>query len=66
MQARSDYWGEIWVSLATKQIEYATINEEVNEESKLPARTPRSPSTSSASVPSKNRSLRNDSDALPP
>ena len=36
MQARSDYWGEIWVSLATKQIEYATINEEVNGELKLP------------------------------
>ena len=36
MQARSDYWGEIWVSLATKQIQYATINEEVNGELKLP------------------------------
>jgi len=36
MRARSDYWGEIWVSLATRQIEYATINEEVNGEIKLP------------------------------
>ena len=25
IQGRSDFWGEIWVSLATKQIEYATI-----------------------------------------
>ena len=29
MKARSDYWGQIWVSLTTKQIEYATLNEEV-------------------------------------
>jgi hypothetical protein len=36
LNGRSDYWGEIWVSLATKQIEYATINEEVNGELKLP------------------------------
>jgi hypothetical protein len=36
LQARSDYWGEIWVSLATKQIEYATIDEEINGELKLP------------------------------
>jgi hypothetical protein len=36
MNARSDYWGEIWVSLATKQIEFATLNEEVNGEIKLP------------------------------
>ena len=36
MNARSDYWGEIWVSLATKQIEYATLYEEVNGEMKLP------------------------------
>jgi hypothetical protein len=36
IQGRSDYWGEIWVSLATKQIEYATINEEVSGEMKLP------------------------------
>jgi hypothetical protein len=36
MKARSDYWGQIWVSLATKQIEYATLQEEVNGEIKLP------------------------------
>jgi hypothetical protein len=35
MKARSDYWGEIWVSLATKQIEYATIYENVTGEMKL-------------------------------
>lgn len=29
MKARSDYWGEIWVALTTKQIEYATIYESV-------------------------------------
>lgn len=33
---RSDYWGEIWVSLETKQIEYATLNESVVGEMKLP------------------------------
>jgi hypothetical protein len=27
LKGRSDYWGEIWVSLATKQIEYATLYE---------------------------------------
>jgi hypothetical protein len=27
IQGRSDFWGEIWVSLATGQIEYATIYE---------------------------------------
>jgi hypothetical protein len=36
LQGRSDYWGEIWVSLGTKQIEYATIYEEVSGEMKLP------------------------------
>jgi hypothetical protein len=35
MKARSEYWGEIWVSLATKQIEYATLNESVTGEMKL-------------------------------
>jgi hypothetical protein len=35
MKARSDYWGEIWVSLATKQIEYATLYENVTGEMKL-------------------------------
>ena len=33
---RSDYWGEIWVSLDTKQIEYSTIYESVVGEMKLP------------------------------
>ena len=36
LQGRSDFWGEIWVSLASKQIEYATIYEEVSGEMKLP------------------------------
>lgn len=35
MKARSDYWGEIWVSLQTKQIEYGTIYENVTGEMKL-------------------------------
>ncbi len=36
MDARSDYWGEIWVSLSTRQIEYATLYEEVTGQMKLP------------------------------
>jgi len=36
MKGRSDYWGEIWVSLATKQIEYATLYEVVVADMKLP------------------------------
>ncbi len=36
IRGRSDFWGEIWVSLGTKQIEYATIYEEVSGEMKLP------------------------------
>jgi hypothetical protein len=36
LNGRSDYWGEIWVSLATKQIEYATLQELVVGEMKLP------------------------------
>jgi hypothetical protein len=36
MKARSDYWGELWVSLASKQIEYATLYEEVTGQIKLP------------------------------
>ena len=36
MRGRSDYWGQIWVSVATKQIEYATIYESVMAEMKLP------------------------------
>jgi hypothetical protein len=35
LKGRSDYWGEIWVSLATKQIEYATLYEAVVGEMKL-------------------------------
>lgn len=34
LKGRSDYWGEIWVSLATKQIEYGTIYESVVGEMK--------------------------------
>lgn len=42
MNARSDYWGEIWVSLKTKQIEYGTIHESVVGEMNLPGQgTPR-------------------------
>jgi hypothetical protein len=37
LKGRSDYWGQIWVSLATKQIEYGTLNESVVGEMKLPA-----------------------------
>lgn len=36
LTGRSDYWGEIWVSLATKQIEYGTLYEVVVGEMKLP------------------------------
>jgi len=36
LKGRSDYWGEIWVSLATKQIEFATLQEVVTGELKLP------------------------------
>lgn len=36
LNGRSDYWGEIWVSLASRQIEYATIYESVVGEMKLP------------------------------
>lgn len=36
MKGRSDYWGEIWVSLETKQIEYGTLYENVMGEMKLP------------------------------
>jgi hypothetical protein len=34
---RSHYWGEIWVSLTTKQLEYATLYEDVLGEMKLGA-----------------------------
>jgi hypothetical protein len=36
LKGRSDYWGEIWVSLATKQIEYSTLYEVVVGEMKPP------------------------------
>lgn len=36
MKGRSNYWGEIWVSLATKQIEYGTLYEDVLGELQLP------------------------------
>ncbi len=36
LKGRSDYWGQIWVSLTTKQIEYGTLNESVVGEMKLP------------------------------
>jgi hypothetical protein len=35
LKGRSDYWGQIWVSLATKQIEYGTLYESVVGEMKL-------------------------------
>jgi hypothetical protein len=35
LKGRSDYWGDIWVSLATKQIEYATLYENVGGEMQL-------------------------------
>jgi hypothetical protein len=36
MKGRSDYWGEIWVALTTKQIEYGTLCESVVADMKLP------------------------------
>ena len=36
LRARSDYWGQIWVSLKTRQIEYGTLYENVSGEIKLP------------------------------
>jgi hypothetical protein len=35
LKGRSDYWGEIWVSLATRQIEYGTLYESVVGDLKL-------------------------------
>ena len=35
LKASSNYWGQIWVSLSTKQIEYGTLNETVVGELKL-------------------------------
>lgn len=39
LKARSDYWGELWVSVATKQIEFATLYEEVTGQITLPGQT---------------------------
>jgi hypothetical protein len=36
LRGRSHYWGLIWVALTTKQIEYATLHEDVMGELKLP------------------------------
>ena len=36
LKGRSHYWGEIWVSLSSKQIEYATLQEDVLGEMTLP------------------------------
>jgi hypothetical protein len=36
LKGRSNYWGEIWVSLNTKQIEYSTLYEDILGELKLP------------------------------
>jgi hypothetical protein len=36
LTGRSHYWGQIWVALATKQVEYATLYEVVVGEMKLP------------------------------
>jgi hypothetical protein len=38
-QGRSHYWGDIWVSLKDKQIEHATLFEDVLVEFKLPGQT---------------------------
>jgi hypothetical protein len=35
LKGRSNYWGQIWVSLATRQIEYATLYEDVLGEVKF-------------------------------
>lgn len=35
LKGRSDYWGEIWVSLSTRQIEYGTLYESVVGDLKL-------------------------------
>jgi hypothetical protein len=39
LNGRSDYWGEIWVSLDTRQIEYGTLHEIVVGEMKLSGQT---------------------------
>jgi len=41
LKGRSHYWGAIWVSLATRQIEYATLQEDVLGEMTLGGQPPR-------------------------
>ena len=36
LKGRSHYWGQMWVSLTTRQIEFATLDEDVMGELKLP------------------------------
>ena len=36
LKGRSNYWGEIWVSLKSKQIEFSTLYEDVLGELRLP------------------------------
>jgi len=36
LDGRSDYWGEIWISLESKQVEFGTLYESVVGELKLP------------------------------
>ena len=43
MKARSDYWGEIWVSLSSKQIEHATLQETVIGQLQLPGQSAAQP-----------------------
>ncbi len=39
MVGRSDYWGDIWVSPATKAVQRATLSEEVIGEVRIPSQT---------------------------
>jgi len=39
MNGRSHYWGSVWVSLEDKQIEHATLFEDVNMEMTMPGQT---------------------------
>ncbi|HEY9155444.1 MAG TPA: hypothetical protein VIM69_09955 [Opitutaceae bacterium] len=43
LKARSDYWGQIWISFADRQIEYATLYEEVVGQMKAPGQTSAAP-----------------------
>jgi hypothetical protein len=36
LKGRSHYWGQIWVSLSTRQIEFGTLYEDVLGEARLP------------------------------